>query len=142
MLTELLGELHNWFDRARYPGTFTVENGRIALPFLREGQYYRILGSIFSDGVHRYGHEAEDELTDEVFTGSVWALAVPKEVVDLASQIRSWQESYGETTLSPVTGESLTVNGYSYTAATSGAAREKMTWRDAFAGPMRRWKKV
>ena len=66
MLTELCGHLRNWFDRERYAGTFTVENGSIALPFLREGQYFRILGSTFNDGVHQYPAYG---LTDEAFDG-------------------------------------------------------------------------
>ena len=142
MLTELLGELRNFFDYARYPGAFSVENGSITLPFLREGQYYRIVGSVFNDGVHRYGHEAENELTDEDFEGAVWALAVPREVVELAERIASWQERYGEASASPVTGESLTVNGYSYTAAGEKSSGAKITWRDAYGAPLRRWKKV
>ena len=31
MLTELCQELRNWFDRERYYGTFTIENGNIIL---------------------------------------------------------------------------------------------------------------
>ena len=76
MLEELCRTLNNWFVRDRYAGTFTVEDGRLSLPFLAAGQYYRIDGSLFSDGVHRYGDE-EDLLPAETFTGTVWALAVP-----------------------------------------------------------------
>ena len=54
MLTELCGVLRNWFETDRISGTYTVENGSIALPFLQEGQFFRIVGSVFNDGVHQY----------------------------------------------------------------------------------------
>ena len=62
MLEEILRHLNNWFLRERHEGAFTVEKGGLALPFLQVGQYFRIVGSIFNDGLHRY--PAED-LTDE-----------------------------------------------------------------------------
>lgn len=137
MLNELLGELNNWFDRVRRPGTYTVENGSITLPFLREGQYYRVLGSIFNDGVHCYGREAEGELRDESFTGAVWALAVPAEVVTLAADIAAWREKTGAS--APYVSESLTAAGYSYTRAGAG---DVLTWRQAFAPQCGRWRKL
>ena len=60
MLEQTLMEIHNWF-RARdesngiHPGPYTIKNGGIALPFLQDGQYFRIMGSVFNDGLHRYG---------------------------------------------------------------------------------------
>ena len=98
MLTELCGHLRNWFDRERYAGTFTVENGSIALPFLREGQYFRILGSTYNDGVHQYPAYG---LTDEAFDGAVWALAIPPSVLALDAEIEAWQDKNGDTAASP-----------------------------------------
>ena len=86
MLEQVLRRLNNWFLLEIHEGTFTVENGGVTLPFLQKGQYFRIVGSVFNDGLHQY--PAED-LTDESFTGVVWALAVPKAVVTLADAFRS-----------------------------------------------------
>ena len=88
MLTELCHELKNYFLRDRvndiHPGSYTISGGDIEpLSFLAEGQYYRIVGSIFNDGVHKYG-DATDTLDDETFEGAVWAMAVPPAVVALA----------------------------------------------------------
>ena len=53
MLTEICQELKNWFDLERHFGVFTIENGELSLPFLMDGQYYRICGSVFNDGVQK-----------------------------------------------------------------------------------------
>ena len=99
MLEQILTEIHNWF-RVRdgadgiHHGTYTIEDGRIALPFLRDGQYFRMMGSVFNDGLHRYGPDMK-ALTDETFDGTIWAMAVPGAVVELAGEIEAWQEKYG-----------------------------------------------
>ena len=104
MLEQVLRHLNNWFLVEIHEGTFTVENGSIALPFLLTNQYFRICGSVFNDGLHQY---PEVDLTDETFTGMVWALAVPKAVVALAEDIAAWEKKNGEAVLSPYTSESF-----------------------------------
>ena len=73
MLTELCGVLRNWFETDRISGTYTVENGSITLPFLQNGQFFRVVGSVFNDGVHQY---PASDLTDELFHGAAWAMAI------------------------------------------------------------------
>lgn len=92
MLEQVLRHLNNWFLVDIHEGTFTVENGSITLPFLLTNQYFRICGSVFNDGLHQY---PAVDLTDETFTGSVWALAVPKAVIDLSVEIEAWQGKTG-----------------------------------------------
>ncbi len=110
MLEQVLRHLNNWFLVEIHEGTFTVENGSITLPFLLTNQYFRIVGSVLNDGLHQY---PAVDLTDETFTGSVWALAVPKAVIDLSVEIEAWQEKNGEAVASPYQSESF--GGYSYT---------------------------
>lgn len=76
MLEELMRECRNWFvaPNGVHLGTFTVKEGSIALPFLVYGQYFRIVGSVFNDGVYEYGNVY---LQDETFEGAIWALSVP-----------------------------------------------------------------
>ena len=52
MLEQVLRHLNNWFLVEIHEGTFAVENGSIALPFLLTNQYFRICGSVFNDGLH------------------------------------------------------------------------------------------
>lgn len=138
MLEQVLRHLNNWFLVDIHEGTFTVENGSITLPFLQTNQYFRICGSVFNDGLHRY--QASD-LTDETFTGTVWALAVPKAVVSLAEDIAAWQEKNGEAAASPYQSESF--GGYSYTKRSAGSDSGTLNgWQDAFRGRLNNWRKL
>ena len=139
MLEQVLRHLNNWFLLDIHEGTFTVENGGITLPFLLTNQYFRIVGSVFNDGLHQY---PAVDLTDETFTGSVWALAVPKAVVSLSEDIAAWEEKNGEAVLSPYTSESF--GGYSYTKASGGKADTSAVtgWKDAFRGRLNDWRKL
>ena len=138
MLEQVLRHLNNWFLVEIHEGTFTVENGSITLPFLLTNQYFRIVGSVFSDGLHQY---PAVNLTDETFTGSVWALAVPKSVIDLSVEIEAWQEKNGEAVASPYQSESF--GGYSYTKRSAGSDSGTLNgWQDAFRGRLNDWRKL
>jgi len=138
MLEQILGHLHNWFQTGIYPGEYAIQNGGITLPFLRDGQYFRIVGSVFNDGLHRCGPEMEC-LRDETFDGAVWALAVPQAVMDLAGEIAAWQEKYGAAAASPYTSESF--GGYSYAKA-GGAGDSAGGWQAAFRSRLDPWRKL
>ena len=145
MLTELCQELHNWFDLDRRYGTFEISGGALTADFLVAGQFYRIKGSIFNDGVHKFG---EYDLIDEVFTGEVWAMGVPLAVLKLAKEIETWRAKYetvDSQAMSPFQSESF--GGYSYSKAgsssSSGAAASTPTgWKALFASSLNRWRKI
>lgn len=138
MLEQVLRHLNNWFLVEIHEGPFTVENGSIALPFLQTNQYFRICGSVFNDGLHQY---PSTDLTDETFTGTVWALAVPKAVVTLSEDIAAWQEKNGEAVASPYQSESF--GGYSYTKRSAGNDSGTLNgWQDAFRGRLNDWRKL
>lgn len=144
MLTELCQELRNWFDLDRRFGTFTISGGTLTADFLQPNQYYRIVGSIFNDGVHKYG-DTSDALTDETFDGAVWALGIPKAVVDLAGEIDTWQSKYGADSpaMSPFVSESF--GGYSYNKGSSTVGSNSYTgtsWQTAFASRLNKWRKI
>lgn len=142
MLTELCQELHNWFDRERHTGTFTIEGGNITAPFLVEGQYFRIIGSLLNDGVWQYGAGG---LTDETFDGAVWSLGIPLAVLDLAEEIDVWNAKYGGVegvAMSPFTSESFGGYSYSKTSSGSSASSQAATWQQMFARRLNRWRKL
>lgn len=132
MLETVLMYLNNWFVVGRYDDTYTIEDGGIALPFLVDGQYFRIVGSLFNDGVYQY----PAELTDETFDGSVWALAIPKALLSTVDEITAWQAKNGDS--GPYTSESF--GGYSYSKATNSKGMA-VGWRDVFAAQLAHWKK-
>ncbi len=140
MLEEVLNHLHNWFQLEIYPGTYTIEEGGIVLPCLLPGQYFRIVGSVFNDGLHKYG-PAMELLQDETFTGAVWALAIPKPVVDLADEIAAWQAKYKDTVESPYTSESF--GGYAYSKASgAGDSNGSGGWQAAFRARLNPYRKL
>lgn len=137
MLEQVLRHLNNWFLMEIHEGEFAVEDGSVALPFLRDGQYFRIVGSVFNDGLHQYPASG---LTDEKFEGAVWALAVPRGVLELAEEITAWQTKHGGAVTSPYTGESF--GGYSYTKASPGSESGVTGWQDVFRSRLNDWRKI
>lgn len=138
MITEICAELRNWFvvPDGVHIGTYTISGGSIApLDFLQEGQYFRIVGSVFNDGVYQY---PATSLTDEVFEGAVWSMAVPSAVIDLAAEIKEYNDSDAGKA-SPFTSESF--GGYAYTKATD-ANGAPIGWQKAFASRLNKWRKL
>ena len=128
MLETILTHLHNWFplQDGKHSGTFTIVSGVPDVDFLRPGQYYRVKGSVFSDGLHC---SPEENLHDEVFRGEIWALAIPPAVIALADEIAAWREKNPET---DKTSESF--GGYSYTrGGAGGSSTAGGGWQTAFA---------
>lgn len=147
MLTELCQELRNWFEKEKYFGTFTIEGGQLAdCSYLQDGQYFRIVGSVFNDGVHQLPN---DVLVDETFEGAVWAMAVPPTVVALADKIAEWNSKYAginSQLLSPFQSESF--GGYSYSKGSGGSSggtgsgSSIPTWKSVFADDLNNWRKI
>lgn len=136
MLETVLQNLNNWFlvPDGVHAGEFTVQGGQLTLPFLQTGQYFRVVGSVFNDGLHQY---PVADLTDETFIGSVWALAVPKAVIELAEEIDAWQTKNGDP--GPFTSESF--GGYSYSKATN-ASGMAVGWQDVFKSRLNDWRRI
>lgn len=138
MLEQVLRHLRNWFVVHAERGEYTIAKGSISLPFLRDGQYFRIIGSIFNDGVYKYGGDLA--LTDETFCGAVWALAVPPALLEVVERIEAWDAKYAEAAASPYTSESF--GGYSYTKAGGADGQGADTWQQAFRAELNAWRKI
>lgn len=141
MLEALLMHLNNWFlmPGEIYGGPFRIEGGSITLPFLQNGQYFRICGSVFNDGLYQYPAEG---LTDEAFDGTIWCLAIPKAVIAISDEIADWQAKNGAAAASPFQSESF--GGYSYakSASVSNTSGGISSWQDAFRGRLDQWRKI
>lgn len=150
MLTEICAYLRNYFDfnMPKYYGNFKIEDGVITSMNdgdmgIISGQYFRVIGSVLNDGVWRY---PDSVLQDETFSGAVWLMAVPPELVKLSGEIADWQKAYGgadSSAMSPYTSESF--GGYSYSkgAGTVDTAGNGLTgWKAVYAGRLSRWKKI
>lgn len=136
MLDEILAEIRNYFIVNVHSGKFEVIGGNLSpLDFLKDGQYFKIHGSVFNDGVYRY---PESGLVDETFSGEIWALAVPPTLIALVADIEDYEKKAKEN-VSPFESESF--GGYSYTKATDNNG-SPLTWKTAFAKKLNRWRKI
>lgn len=153
MLTELCQELRNYFDKKRLYGSFEIKDGGVFpagnsvlwdAPELQEGMYFRICDSWFNDGVHQY---PDVDMKPEVFSGSVWLMAVPQAVLQLNDEIDAWRAKYEDVdseAMSPFTSESY--GGYSYSknapGSTAGHGSSSASWQTVFASRLTPWRKI
>lgn len=141
LLEEILEYVHNFFVVGRYSGTFVISNKSIDLSFLQEGQYFRIMGSVFNDGVHKY---PTNDLSDETFEGVILAMAVPPAVIALTHEVFEWKNKYQSIVDSPYQSESF--GGYSYTKASASSGGSSsgsaVDWKSVFNSKLNRWRKI
>ena len=146
MLNEICAWLKNWFEKDHYFGTFTISGGSLLgmSDKLLEGQYFRIIGSVFNDGIYQY---PTMDLADETFDGAVWALAIPKDLTLLSQEIEAWMAEYGGVgsfLMSPFASESFA--GYSRSKASGGVSSSESNaeppWASVFGGRLARWRKL
>lgn len=146
MLDDVCAYLKNYFETDKYFGEIKIESGSLVgfEDKLQNGQYFRIVGSVFNDGVYQY---PTNKLTNETFTdGAVWALAIPSALVSLSNDIDTWLGKYGgadSEALSPFTSESF--GGYSYSKSAGGSADgsgASGSWQSVYAARLARWKKI
>lgn len=136
MLEEVLTSIHNWFEHDAIYGHFEIKGGSfVSFPpgFIADGQYFKVVGSVFNDGLHAY---PASDLEDEEFEGAVYALAVPKRLIALADEIEQWVAKHPA---SEYTSESF--GGYSYTKAVDGTGAP-MGWKGAFRSRLNEWRKL
>ncbi len=140
MLEQILDFIHNYFIVGVITGDFSVVDGALTVEGLQEGQYYKIEGSVFNDGVHQY---PSTDLTDEQFSGRIGAMAVPPMLIALCAEIEAWQNKYGAQALSPYQSESF--GGYSYSKGSGAKADGSavlLGWQDVFGRRLNKWRKL
>lgn len=142
-LTELCTYLNNFFWRTKRKGNITISGGTFTADYLQNGQYFRIVGSVFNDGVHKY---PATDLHDEEFVGAIWSMAVPEAVIDLANDIKAWQDKYGSAdsaTMSPFNSESFGIYSYSKDSGSSdGSGVNGSSWQGVFATRMEPYRRL
>lgn len=148
VLNEICGYIHNYFvvkPNGVHRDTFNISDGVLDVDFLKYGQYFRIKDSIFNDGVYTY---PASDLKDEEFVGEVWAMAVPPDVIELATEIANWETKYNSIdspNMSPFTSESFNNYSYSKGSRNSGGGTSSVTpttWQDVFGYRLRRYKRL
>lgn len=136
MLEKMCAECRNYFIKDIHFGTFKIESGVIEpLDFLQKGQYFRIVDSVFNDGIYQY---PAVNLLDETFHGAIWAMSVPPSFIALASEIEEYNKSDAGKA-SPYISENF--GGYGYTKAV-GSNGKVLTWKSVFADALNRYRKL
>ena len=152
MIDQVCAHIHNYFetdpdtgDPMIYPGTYTIENGAITLPFLTNGNYFRIFGSELNDGVYRYPVDPSDieQLQDETFTGVIWKMRPPRMFLKIVDEIEDWMQKYGDTMKNPYQSEDV-IGVYRYTKMTQGKVTGEYiaTWQNVFKDQLNEWRRL
>ena len=138
-ISDLCKELNNWFEVDREFGKYEIKDGTIIIDSLQKGQFFRIVGSIFNDGVYEY---PTNDLKDEEFKGAIWPMAIPTEISNLLERINTWVDDNMGVLDSPYQSESF--GGYSYSKASGNASNGdgNITWQSHFANELNRWRKI
>lgn len=147
MLGEICAYLRNYFDNGQ-PHTFgeiEIRNGALFTPCnLKAGQYFRIIGSTFNDGVYQFPTTALR--ADETFNGAVWGMAVPPDLIDLIAEMEAWKadKSNAYALNSPYQSESKADYSYTLKSGTDGSGKNNgaSALINQFAGRLSRWKKL
>lgn len=134
MLEQVLAYLHNYFVKRTLPESdWEIAGGTMEITGALPSQYIRIIGSTLNDGVYQYPLTG---LTDELFTGTVQLLSIPKTVLALVQEIESWADKNQPTAF---TSESF--GGYSYSKATN-ADGVAASWQDVFRARLAPYRKM
>ena len=160
---EVMEHLNNRFVRSEEEGEFTITGGYLLVPTLADGQWYWIEGSLFNDGLHRYGVSGNDEtsalvgsavvgkalvgssgadsesdLVDETFNGRILGLSIPRTFEALVEDMEAWLEAHPASS-SGYTSESF--GGYSYDLPTTDNGTA-VTVYDVFRSRLNKWRRL
>ena len=142
MIDQICAEVKNYFvqrDVDVHAGNYTIANGEISpIPFVRVGQYYRIVGSALNDGVYQRGVD-DLALVDEEFDGAIWAMRVPRDFVELCKQIQIWEAENAKALSGPYQSESFAGYSYSKGSSASGGA---YGWADQFRSKLNAYRRL
>lgn len=151
MLQKVCERIHNYFIYQTYYDTYLIEGGVISpsVPLL-DGQRFLIDHSAMNDGVYTWhpdGIRDDDDkeevtLTDESFTGSVCALAVPQGLIRIVHEINANEEEYGDELNSPFQSESMGSYSYSKASGVSGNTNGAPWWETTYGGQLDRWRRI
>lgn len=145
-MTTICADIKNYFLKDKvtpstciYSGEYTISSGNVTpSDFLKEGQYFRICGSDLNDGVWLNTTKGRQGLVDETFTGTIWAMSVPKDFIELCERIDAWatvNQAPTSVNMSVFTSESF--SNYSYNKGSGGGSKSGIngaatTWQTVF----------
>ncbi len=147
MLNEVCANIKNYFtyEKDKHIGDFAIVNGIITPSFDIQTDYIRIVGSHLNDGVHERGENGFDLVDEPEFHGGIWVMSVPKDFLQLVSDISDWQKKYGNVdsqAMSPFYSESFGGYSYSKSAGSVSGAGSATTWQALFASRLNMYRRI
>lgn len=140
MLEEILDYIHNYFEQSYERGVFEISSNTLTLDWLQDGQYFKIEGSVFNDGIYQYPCT---NLQNEKFKGIVYGLAIPLQVIKIADEVKTWCDENEKVLNSPYQSESF--GGYSYSKGNGGGGtngEQSYSWKNQFGNRLNHWRKI
>ena len=163
MLLVTLREVNNFFESSEESGDFCIRSSKIEMRAknLLTEQYVAVSGSILNDGIYkiigkeltannngsignslplRTGviYELEGELRDETFRGTIYGLRIPRDFLDLVTQI---EESVETTPQNNKISEKF-FGDYSYSVAMDPKTGLPASWKNVFGSNLHRFRKM
>ena len=149
MIEEICDAINNDFTdpATALRGAFRVRDGRLDLAGVPDGQYVRVRGSAFNDGIRRCPLVG---LTDETFEGEVLPMRPPKAFMKLVAEIEAWVERFGDAAVSPFAEEDYGRYRYKKAQSVRTAAGGKASawetrqpsWQSVYGDRLRRWRRL
>lgn len=151
MLTDVCGYLKNWFENDQIFDDFTISDNVItksdgSIVSFSGCNYFRIVGDkpSLNDGIYSVN---KFSLQDDKFSGGIWMMAVPADLLSIDAEITAWREKYegiDSPAMSPFNSESF--GGYSYSKSTGSRSEDgtlsSSDWQSVFAGKLSRYRKL
>ncbi len=134
-IEKLMKQSNNYFMHSQKYNTYEISNGNIQSDLNVFG-YILIVGSIQNDGVYKVinksdGIALDEDLLDETFKGYIVQLAPPKEFIELAKKLETYDKE------NPVNAyKSESMPNYSYTLS------DNQKWEDMFSTEISKYKKL
>lgn len=119
-MERILKYINNYYAKTKELGIITIKDNKIELKGTYiPNQYILVRGSILNDGLYKI-NTLEDKMIavtgaiNEVFEGVIYALAIPKEIIEMQTELKELESKY-----EPSVYQSESFGNYSYSLATN-----------------------
>lgn len=142
-ITRMCTILHNFFTDKNhiFYNIYTIPDNILNNNFINKGQYFRITGSCFNNGVYCNISEDLKRLKNETFKGSIWVMDVPPDFISLCEEVERFNAKIAELSGNFRGYSAESWGGYSYNLPTS-APSYMHDWQYKIKQAMNAYRKI
>ena len=142
-ITRMCTVLHNFFtDKSHiFYNIYTIPDNILNNNFIKQGQYFRITGSVFNNGVYCNTPDDLKRLKNETFKGAIWGMDVPADFGSLCEEVERFNVKIAELSGNFRGYSSESWGGYSYNLPTS-APSYMQDWQCKIRQAMNAYRKI